>query len=105
NYEVENMRVGNRTDFNKLRLFVETDGTLTPRAALEKSIEIMIKQLKSIIGFIEEEVEETKVEEIVLEKYNSFKRLRYCKWVTAIRRTMVECSSIAMSKFNFSFTI
>ena len=62
NYEVENMRVGNRTDFNKLRLFVETDGTLTPRAALEKSIEIMIKQLKSIIGFIEEEVEETKVE-------------------------------------------
>jgi DNA-directed RNA polymerase subunit alpha len=56
NYEVENMRVGNRTDFNKLRMFIETDGTLTPREALEKSIEIMIKQLKAIIGFVEEEV-------------------------------------------------
>ncbi|MFZ2038762.1 MAG: DNA-directed RNA polymerase subunit alpha [Minisyncoccia bacterium] len=62
NYEVENMRVGNRTDFNKLRLFLETDGTLTPREALEKSIEIMIKQLKAVVGFIEEEVEEIKIE-------------------------------------------
>jgi len=51
NYEVENMRVGDRTDYNRLRIFVETDGTLTPREALEKSIEIMIHQLKAIIGF------------------------------------------------------
>lgn len=54
NYEVENMRVGDRTDFNRLRMFVETDGTLTPREAFEKSIEIMINQLKAIIGFKEE---------------------------------------------------
>lgn len=54
NYEVENMRVGDRTDFNRLKLFLETDGTLTPREALEKSIEIMIHQLKAIIGFKEE---------------------------------------------------
>ncbi len=51
NYEVENMRVGDRTDYNRLRVFIETDGTLTPRAALENSIEIMIHQLKAIIGF------------------------------------------------------
>jgi DNA-directed RNA polymerase subunit alpha len=56
NYEVENMRVGDRTDFNRLRIHVETDGTLTPREAFEKSIEIMIHQLKSIIGFKEEEI-------------------------------------------------
>jgi DNA-directed RNA polymerase subunit alpha len=55
NYEVENMRVGNRTDFNRLKFFIETDGTLTPKEALEKSIEIMIHQLKAIIGFKEEE--------------------------------------------------
>lgn len=54
NYEVENMRVGDRTDFNRLRIFVETDGTLTPREALEDSIEIMIHQLKAVIGFQEE---------------------------------------------------
>ncbi|MEK7148104.1 MAG: DNA-directed RNA polymerase subunit alpha, partial [Patescibacteria group bacterium] len=54
-YEVENMRVGDRTDFNKLKVFIETDGTLTPTAALSTSIEIMINQLKAIIGFKEDE--------------------------------------------------
>jgi DNA-directed RNA polymerase subunit alpha len=56
NYEVENMRVGDRTDFNRLRIFIETDGTIMPREALEKSIEIMINQLKAVVGFKEEEL-------------------------------------------------
>lgn len=62
-YEVENMRVGDRTDYNRLRIFVETDGTVTPREALEQSIEIMINQLKAIVGFKEDEpvVEEAPV--------------------------------------------
>ncbi len=55
-YEVENMRVGDRTDFNRLKLFIETDGTITPKEALEKSIETMIHQLKAIVGFKEEEI-------------------------------------------------
>lgn len=54
NYEVENMRVGDRTDYNRLRVTIETDGTLSPREALERSIEIMIHQLKAVIGFQEE---------------------------------------------------
>ncbi len=53
NYEVENMRVGNRTDFNRLRVLVETNGTIAPREALEQSIETMIHQLKAVIGFQE----------------------------------------------------
>ena len=53
NYEVENMRVGDRTDFNRLRILIETNGTVAPREALEKSIEMMIHQLKAIIGFQE----------------------------------------------------
>lgn len=57
-YEVENMRVGDRTDYNRLRLNIETDGTITPHEALEKSIQIMISQLKAIVGFKEEELEE-----------------------------------------------
>src|SRR6266481_8021777 len=58
NYEVENMRVGDRTDFNRLRILIETDGTLAPREALESSITTMIHQLKSIVGFKEEETPE-----------------------------------------------
>lgn len=66
-YETENMRVGDRTDFNRLRITIETDGTITAKEALEKAIETMINQLKSIVGFkedffVEEEyVEENKV--------------------------------------------
>ncbi len=56
-YEVENMRVGDKTNHNRLRISIETDGTLTPREALSKSIEIMINQLKAIIDFKEPEVE------------------------------------------------
>ncbi len=37
-YEVENMRVGDKTNFNRLRISVETNGTLTPREALTKSL-------------------------------------------------------------------
>jgi DNA-directed RNA polymerase subunit alpha len=53
NYEVENMRVGDRTDFNRLRVLIETNGTITPREALEKSIETMIHQLSAVVGFQE----------------------------------------------------
>lgn len=69
-YEVENMRVGDRTDFNRLHFFIETDGTILPKEALEKSIEIMVKQLKAIIGFEEEEVEisEEEIKEAKKEK-------------------------------------
>ena len=56
-YEVENMRVGDRTDFNKLRISIETDGTLSPSEALSSAIEIMINQLRAIVGFKEEESE------------------------------------------------
>jgi len=58
NYEVENMRVGDRTDFNRLRIAIETDGSLTPKKALEQAIEILITQLKAIIGWREEELAE-----------------------------------------------
>ena len=54
NYEVENMRVGERTDFNRLRIFIETDDVVGPREALESAIAILINQLKAILGFQEE---------------------------------------------------
>jgi DNA-directed RNA polymerase subunit alpha len=63
NYEVENMRVGDRTDFNRLRISIETDGTITPRTALEQAIEIMITQLKAVFGFREEVIDDAKAKE------------------------------------------
>ncbi|MCF7835846.1 MAG: DNA-directed RNA polymerase subunit alpha [Candidatus Marinimicrobia bacterium] len=67
NYEVENMRVGERTDYNKLRFLIETDGSITPREALEESITILIRQLSAIVGISEKEadeiIKETKTEQ------------------------------------------
>lgn len=56
-YEVENMRVGDRTDHNRLRVSIETDGTITPHEALESAIYTMITQLQSIVGFRAEVVD------------------------------------------------
>lgn len=66
NYEVENMRVGDRTDYNRLRIFIETDGIISPREALEKSIETMIEHLRAVVGFKEHEEKATQ-EELSLE--------------------------------------
>ncbi len=52
-YEVENMRVGDRTDHNRLRISIETDGTITPHQALEDAIHTMITQLQAVVGFRE----------------------------------------------------
>jgi DNA-directed RNA polymerase subunit alpha len=69
-YEVENMRVGDRTNHNRLRISIETDGTLTPREALTQSIALMINQLKAIVDFkeVEEEVAQVVAEEKETEK-------------------------------------
>jgi DNA-directed RNA polymerase subunit alpha len=44
-YQVEAARVGQRTDYDKLTLDVETDGSLDPHAALREAAEILIKYL------------------------------------------------------------
>jgi len=49
NYEVENMRVGDRTDYNLLRVNLETDGSISAKEALEQSLQIMINQFRSIL--------------------------------------------------------
>jgi len=46
--KVENMRVGERTDFNRLTLEVETDSTLTPEEAFYQASNILVKQLEAI---------------------------------------------------------
>ncbi len=79
NYEVENMRVGDRTDFNRLRMFIETDGTIEPRDVVDHSIRIMIDQLKAIVGFqeeIEEVIEDDKEDTIRQEIDTEFLKTR-----------------------------
>src|ERR671938_379967 len=44
-YDVEAARVGQRTDYDKLRLDVTTDGSIDPREAIGQAAEILIRQL------------------------------------------------------------
>ncbi|HTX30244.1 MAG TPA: DNA-directed RNA polymerase subunit alpha [Solirubrobacteraceae bacterium] len=44
-YSVEQARVGQRTDYDKLTLDIETDGSIDPHAALREAAEILISQL------------------------------------------------------------
>ncbi len=74
-YEVENMRVGDKTNHNRLRMTIETDGTISPRESLEKAIVIMVEQLQAIVGFTvvnkslpKEEVETVLTKEVDEEK-------------------------------------
>jgi len=46
NYEVENMRVGERTDFDRLKLDIETDGTMTPEDAFAKAADILVEHFE-----------------------------------------------------------
>lgn len=52
NYEVENMRVGKRTDYNKITLEIVTDGSITPEEAFSKAVALLVEQF-SVLGGIE----------------------------------------------------
>jgi len=44
NFSIENTRVGQMTNFDKLMLEIETDGTTTPQAALAQAAEILVRE-------------------------------------------------------------
>lgn len=50
NYEVENMRVGDRTDYNRLLVTIETDGSVAPRDAYQRAAEILVAQFEALSG-------------------------------------------------------
>jgi DNA-directed RNA polymerase subunit alpha len=50
-YKVENTRVGQELDYDKLTLTVETDGTVTPEDALAYSARILQDQLQLFVHF------------------------------------------------------
>lgn len=47
-FKVQNMRVGEHTNYNRVILEIETDGTMTPEQALEKAAGILIEQFSIV---------------------------------------------------------
>jgi len=48
NYDIEDMRVGDKTNYNRLKFDIETDGTITPTEALVSAAQILIEQFQVI---------------------------------------------------------
>lgn len=75
-FHVENMRVGDRTDFNRLKIEIETDGTIAPQEALSRAAEILVehfslipeekKEEKKGKKSVDENILETKIEDLKL---------------------------------------
>jgi len=51
-FEVENMRVGDRTDYNLLRIKITTDGTVAPHDALYESLNTSNKLTEAILNLL-----------------------------------------------------
>lgn len=71
NFSVENMRVGDRTDYNRLIIFVTTDGSITPSSALHKSANILKDHFDKISKIEVKEVETAPAEEAEKKKANA----------------------------------
>ena len=63
-YKVENTRVGQRTDFNKLTLEVLTDGTITPSQALKEAASILVKQFSLLSELKVKEIKAKRVKKV-----------------------------------------
>ncbi len=70
NYKVENARVGQETDYDKLILEIWTDGSITPKEALDRAAALLKYSLMPFTGeenvsVSEEEAQDNEVEEIL----------------------------------------
>ena len=57
NFKIENVRVGQRIDFNKIVMEIETDGSVEPEEALKKASEILVDHFKLVSEVKTEEKE------------------------------------------------
>jgi len=89
NWEVNNARVGQSTNYDKLTLEIWTDGTISPEKALSTAAKTMIEHLRYIAGVSEETLS------ITMEKEISGSRLS-----SEVAETPVEALDLSVRVFN-----
>ena len=67
NYTMENTRVGEMTDYERLLMEIWTNGVVTPQEALEKAVKILVNHFCFLVGEdkIQKEVEADKEEQVI----------------------------------------
>jgi len=76
NYNVESARVGQMTDYDRLVIDINTDGSVSPEDALAYAAKILKDSLEIFINFEEEEAKAVVKEESQVEEEEKFKKLR-----------------------------
>lgn len=61
--KIENVRVGHMTNYEKLILDIETDGSITIKDAFEQSVKILIEQFTAVSGDQKEEERQGEIKE------------------------------------------
>jgi len=78
-YRVESMRVGERTDFDRLFVDLETDGTLSPEEAVSRASDVLVQHF-SLLG------ESLKKKEKALPEKTLVKRVKKAKKAKKVKR-------------------
>ena len=85
NFKVEDMRVGDKTNYNRLVFDIETDGAITPDEALKNAAELLIEHFKIITASIkmskvaeekEEKKEEKPIKENILKEESDITKIK-----------------------------
>jgi DNA-directed RNA polymerase subunit alpha len=113
NYEVTNMRVGKRTDFDKLTFTIQTDGSITPEDAFREASSILVNQFaalaqvdeKKVLKEVAKELEEKEetIEDIEPELEAEIKEeLAKPKKVKKVTKKKIEAQKIKVEDLNIS---
>jgi len=76
NYQVENTRVGQRTDYDKLILEIETNGSISPKEALLYAANILQRHLDVFVSYGQLPEEDEEEEEVSAEDQVLYEKLR-----------------------------
>lgn len=101
-YEVENMRVGERTDHNLLRIKIQTDGSITPEEVLKKSILNMLAQLQAILDLkdVSEMIPRVPVEEMTAASDGALEEERAREELADVLKTRIESLNLSTRTSN-----
>lgn len=75
-YKIENVRVGQMTDYDKVIMKVETDGTVTPKEAVDKAAEILVNHF-SLFTDVKKQVKKVEKKEEPKEKIKEAKKVKF----------------------------
>ena len=100
NYSIENMRVGEKTNYDKIRFNIQTDGTISPRDAFVKTAKILVDHYNIFAQL--EKPKKTKKKIVKLEKKKEKKNQKLIKKVKKVKEVKDDLGMIKTENLKIS---